>query len=181
MGYAVELLFDEKSEAELLRFWQVLHEHDICSYMYTSGGKPHIALAVFDSGIDIVALQRVFAGFFANTQGFRLLLSSLGIFPGDEGVSFVAPKVSMALLQLHEDLYSTMCMHGLEKYCWEYYKPDFWIPHCTMTINTGRENQIRGMELIRDSFSPMEVAVVSANLVEFPPVHIIEGIRLQQN
>lgn len=179
MGYAIEVYFDENSEKKLIEYWRLLHQYGHSSYMYECGGHPHIAFAVLDEGIeDIDSFKKIMIDYFSEIEPFELLFSILGLFPTVEGVSFIAPKVSAQLLEYHSGLYNKLCDNGYKKWFNDYYKPDVWIPHCTMTIQTDVKNQIEGLELLRSVFKPFKVQVKKVGLIEFNPIKYLEVMEL---
>lgn len=181
MGYAVELSFDKISENKMIKYWEELYRKSISSHMYESGSRPHIALAVFNDNIkEVNALNEYVQMYFNNMNKFKILFSSIGLFPTDEGVSFLSPKVTIDLLQLHEGFYKSIYNNvDLRDNYWGYYKPDVWVPHCTMTINNDRAMQIRGVDLISRKFETIEATVESVSLLKFYPANQMTEIKLK--
>lgn len=179
MGYAVEVYFDKASEDKLMEYWRLLHQQGYSSYMYKHGGHPHIAFAVFDDNIrDIDNLKKIMVEYFMGVKPFDILFSNLGLFPTDEGVCFIAPKVSSQLLECHTGFYDKLCDYGYDEWFNEYYKPDVWIPHCTMTIKTDVRNQMMGLDLLRSVFKPFRAQIERVALVEFYPIKYLEVMEL---
>lgn len=179
MGYAIEILFDNESQNKFIDYWKLLYQSECSSYMYEHGGNPHISLGVFNDNIkDIDMLEKITIEYFNNIKSFELNFSTLGLFPFDEGVSFIAPKVSLQLLTLHSNFYKEICKNGLDKYFLKIYKPKYWIPHCTMTIQTNKENHIKGIRLLRDIFKPFKAQVTKVVLIKFFPIQVIKTIEL---
>ncbi len=179
MGYAIEVNFDKKSEDMLIEYWRLLCQNNISSYMYKNGAHPHIAFAVFDEKtIDISRLKNIMNDYFSRIEPFEVIFSYLGLFPTNEGVGFIAPKVSQQLLEYHQGFYNEICDNGYDAWFNDYYKPDVWIPHCTMTINTTNNNQMKGIELLRNTFKPFKAKITRVSLVEFFPSKYLEVIEL---
>lgn len=179
MGYAVEIIFDNESQNKFIDYWKLLYQSGCSSYMYEHGGNPHITFGLFNNNLENISiLKEIIFKCFNNIEPFNLTFSTLGLFPFDEGVSFIAPKVSLQLLTLHNNFYKEICKNGLDKYFVEIYKPKHWIPHCTMTIQTNKENQIEGLRLLRDVFKPFDAQVRKIVLIKFFPIQILEEIIL---
>ncbi|GKX30908.1 2'-5' RNA ligase [Vallitalea longa] len=181
MGYAIEVFFDKTSEEKLIEYWRLLHQHGYSSYMYENGGHPHIAFAVFDDDIkDINNFKKIIREYYKGIKSFEILFSYLGLFTTDEGVSFIAPKISLQLLEYHKRFYNKICENGYDEWFNDYYKPDVWIPHCTMTIQTNVRNQMKGLDLLRSVFKPFKAQVERVALIEFYPIKYLEVIELDE-
>ncbi|WDV47157.1 2'-5' RNA ligase family protein [Clostridiaceae bacterium M8S5] len=187
MGYAVELCFDEKSKLKIKHLWEQLHTNHLSSYLINNGGEPHICLAVFDDNTqNIEYLRKVIVDFFKTTQRFELMLTNIGIFPTNFGISFIAPKVTKQLLNLHENFYEVLLENGYDRWFNEYYKPKNWIPHCTLTYNINRQKLLKSLELLTVLFTPFTATIEKISLIEFYPVaddviKYIEVIELKNN
>ncbi|MEV2267878.1 2'-5' RNA ligase family protein [Nonomuraea africana] len=87
-----------------------------------------------------------------------LKLSSLGLFPGAEGVLFLGATVTHELLTFHNRVHAALANQSIKH--WPCYLPGNWVPHCTLAVGLKREEVMRATELLHD-FAPI-VAVVSA-------------------
>lgn len=100
MGFAVELYFDEARDNRVRQLWQALAAGGITSGMVDIEARPHISLAVLDSGRPST-IQSGIADFAGQIEPFSLQFSSVGSFPTAEGVVFLAPVVTNTLLAVH--------------------------------------------------------------------------------
>jgi 2'-5' RNA ligase len=123
--YAVELLFDPDAEAAVREVWREVSARTGSSMLFDLASRPHVTLAVHDEQ-DAPQLDRAVRAF--DAPATRFVLSSAGTFPGDEGVAFLAPVVTDALLDLHRR------WHAASPGSNEYYLPGRWVPHCTVGI-----------------------------------------------
>lgn len=180
MGYSVELYFDEQSEKKIRDLWKELHDLGISKFMHESGGRPHIALLVFDQdNCNLTLLKKTFSEFFKNKEGMELILSSLGIFPSEEGVTYLGIKPVAELLDLQEDYFNRIKDLTLMEQLWEYYIPDYWVPHCTMTMGTTAEEQLMAIDVLRKRFRNIKAKVDTVSIVEFYPYRVITELKLK--
>lgn len=175
MSYSIELHFDEKSNLIIRNMWKKLRERDISAYMDQYGGFPHVALAVFND-IDILEMERLIEKVIENESMFTIKMSSLGIFPSNESVLFLSPASSAALINLHTKL------HGILKDIegkWEYYLPDFWVPHCTLGMNIPKSKLYDALDVIIEDYEPFDVKIETIQLVEFNPVKLVKSFKFR--
>jgi 2'-5' RNA ligase len=179
MGYSVEVLFDENSEERIKQYWKMLYDDDSGSFMYLKGGNPHISLAVYNNEMACIEqLKEIVTLTFKDIKQFKLELSSIGVFPGEEMVTFLNPKPSPKLLNLQSALYSEIRRQKIKKYYWGHYKPKIWVPHCTMIVNETAERHLKGIDLLIRYFEPFSVTVTRVSVAEFFPYQCLMEIHL---
>ncbi|HAE42628.1 MAG TPA: hypothetical protein DCG34_06880 [Clostridiales bacterium] len=179
MGYSVELLFDKSSEEKIKSYWKLLHDEGGGDFMHLKGGRPHISLAVYYSEMeDIKKLREIVQSIFSQIKKFDLIFNSIGVFPGEERVTFLSPKPSVRLLSIQSALYNEIRRQGIRKYYWGHYKPKIWVPHCTMILNNEIDMHIKGIEILSRDFQAMEVTIERVALVEFYPFNTILEMEL---
>jgi ribosomal protein S18 acetylase RimI-like enzyme/2'-5' RNA ligase len=127
---AVELAFDRETEVRLTRVWRRLE----ASYGTVAAGevgvRPHVSLAVFRESAP--RSPELIVDRLTSMQPFPLNLASVDVFASDEGVVFLKPEHSEALVRAHHE-----CMLALGDdvaLVHPYYLPENWVPHCTMAI-----------------------------------------------
>jgi 2'-5' RNA ligase len=175
MEYAVTLNLSRDSAARVVRVWEGLAREAISSVMLDVGAQPHISLAVFE---DLAAeMLRADLGRFAEvTQPLSVNLASVGTFPTEAGVVFLAPVVTQELLEAHRRFHSFLRERGVD--CMEYYRPGRWVPHCTVATGVAPDKMGAALEVCvqSEAFGPVELDEVS--LVEFPPAREIYAFPL---
>jgi len=174
MSFSIELHFDEKSNLIIRNMWKKLRERGISAYMDQYGGFPHIALAVFDD-IDILEMERLIEKAAENESMFTVKMPSLGIFPSSESVLFLSPAASASLINLHAKLHRTLKDTEGK---WEYYLPDFWVPHCTLGMNIPKSKLHDALDAIVEDYEPLDVRIETIQLVEFNPVKLVKSFKL---
>jgi 2'-5' RNA ligase len=129
MAFAVELLFDRATETAVRKVWEVVRAVTGGSLLQDVAARPHVSLAVYDVGADgpdRSSLEGAFGGF--RLPAFDVALASVGAFPGEEGVVFLAPVVTPELLDVQQ------AWHAAAPGSSAYYRPGSWVPHATVGI-----------------------------------------------
>lgn len=162
MGFAVQLYFDSLSSSKIEELWQ-----EVNSPLLKAGSRPHLSLAVFDE----IEKEKMIAGvqkFSEQEQQFEVKFSSVGTFPTDRGVVYIAPVVSSQLLAIHQRFHQQIapCWGN----CYDYYKSASWVPHCTIREELHGE-ELR--EVIETSTKKQElfinVSIEGIELVQYKP------------
>ncbi|MCX6048920.1 MAG: 2'-5' RNA ligase family protein [Chloroflexi bacterium] len=164
VGYAVELYFDPALSAKIRRLWETIHT--------TCGGaavgvEPHISLAVVDTPQpdQLQQLTKIFA---QQHAPLPIALDAIGTFPSAEGVVYLAPVVTLALLELHRDFHQQLADNALIAY--PYYRPGQWIPHCTVGIQLPAEKIADALACCRASAIFERGHLMAISLIELPAV-----------
>ena len=132
MNVAVELGFDAASEGRLRAIWstlELIYGHPQRSDL---GVRPHLSLAVF-SGPEPVFLERELQALAGRFDSFSIHLATARSFPTAEGVVYLAPSPSESLREIHSVFHAALSERGEPGH--PYYRPDAWIPHCTVATD----------------------------------------------
>ena len=170
MPYSVELHFDLESAERIRRVRAA-----VAQQLSEIEGRPHLSLAVLQD-VDSAELARVVEPWAANSRGFEMEFSAVGVFPSDAGVIFVAPALSRELLGMHDALYKTLCASGLRVD--DHYAPGKWLPHCTICMKAPPDRIGGIVDFVRRApvFGPVRVQSVS--VVEFSPAREVRAFQL---
>ncbi len=166
MDYAVLLYFEPRGEKQIRRLMHYLTDHGVNDLYVNLGMRPHLTLAEFNtSDFDRVAadLQR----FVIRQQSFHLRFSSLGLFPAEHGVLFLAPIVDEPLLAFHRELNSL-----LEPLCHEFsplYQEASWVAHCTLVLEMGPLEIALAYEALLNHFHPLDTWTASLAVISCCP------------
>lgn len=175
MPFAIELLFDPKTDKAVRRLGNLLEKKWIPTILSARGASPHVTLAVFEA----FNRKRVFhlldrlAGRF---HPIPLALSSLGNFPGSERALFLAPVVTPNLLKLHELLHRSL--KELAQGLLPYYLPGRWVPHCTLGMGLSRKDLIRAFDILQKIPYDQKGVFKRLAMAEYPPVKEIYSVSL---
>ncbi len=172
MGYAIVLYFDENSEIIIRDMWKLLYDNNINKLMHDSNSRPHITLAIYDEDLyDLDNFINSVEDYAKTLKPFKLIVSNIGMFNTNEGVAFLAPKVTGELLDIHYKLYEGLKQYA--EFAWNYYIPDNWIPHCTIAIELSKEKLLQSIEVLSDIFSPFDITIEKLGIVKFSPVEYV--------
>lgn len=175
MPFAIELLFDAKTDQAVRKLGNLLEKQKIPTILSAHGASPHVTLAVFDK-FDrkrMIPLLDRLAGRF---RPIPLALSSLGNFPGSERALFLAPVVTPNLLKLHEILH--LSLKGLIQGVLPYYLPGRWVPHCTLGMGLSRKDLTRAFEILQKIPYDQKGVCKRLALAEYPPIQEIYSVPL---
>ena len=168
MGYAIELFYDEASERAVRDIWDGLGTALGQPSLSELGARPHVSLAVYGDGLDTNGFPERLLEFARSIDSFDFTLSSLGTFPGQEGVVFLAPVVTRRLLEVHAQFHEVFSNH--DDAGMGYYLPGNWVPHCTVAINLPAAEVIEAVAYGREAFQPISGRFQEIGLIEFRPV-----------
>ena len=162
MGYAVELFFEEPGATQLRELFQKTG-----SPLLSWGATPHISLAVIDE-VDEASLIKITKKFASETQPFKTRFSSLGTFPGEKRVVFLAPIVTNQILDLHSRFHKLLEKAGLKSN--PLYLPGQWVPHCTITEDQSSQDSLKSIETLTHFIPQNTFTISSVHIVKFRPV-----------
>ncbi|XP_057983734.1 uncharacterized protein LOC131168378 [Malania oleifera] len=166
-GYAIELYFDPALENQVLKAWNVLARRQISTQLIEMESRPHITL--FSSPfVEPAKLENIVKGFASKQEPLPLSFSSVGGFPSDNNVLFLAPTPTMSLLQFHSQLCDAMKKEGIE--IGEEYRPESWIPYCSVALEVPKSRMGEAFCVLRDLKLPVTGYAMDIGLVEFSPV-----------
>ena len=168
MGYAIELFYDDASERAVRHIWDGLGTVLGRPSLSELGARPHVSLAVYGDGLDTKGFPERLLEFARSIDPFDFTLSSLGIFPGQEGVVFLAPVVTHRLLAVHARFHEEFSKY--DNAGMGYYLPGNWVPHCTVAIDLSAAEVTEAVACCREVFQPISGRFREIGLVEFRPV-----------
>ena len=162
VAHAIEMFFDDQGAAEVRRIWDILADHGLPSLATRTHGRhrPHVSLAVTESLIDadLGELRSLLT-----KSRPTLNLSSIGFFPGGEGVLFLGATVTIELLTLHRRVHAALTDPPIARR--PYYLPGNWVPHCTLAQGLSSDERARAVELL-DAFEPVVAAVSAVGVID---------------
>ena len=164
MHHALEVLFDSGAESLLSRIWSGLRDAGLDATMIDLGARPHVTLAVYDAPL-LGDAEAEIAAFCEQEVPVTVTLSSVGSFPGDEGVVFLAPVVTRELLDLHARWHEHFTRW--REAVWPYYLPGAWVPHCTMGFHVAPRLLPAAIEFVRTANLPIRGTLARASVLEF--------------
>ncbi len=172
MPYAIELYLDDESTAKIDKIRLEFKKNKISIDEET---KPHVTLSIYqDIPLDIFEDKlKLFA---KEIQSFKVIYSSIGIFTNDNPVIFLAPVVTLQLLDVHNKFYDFFKEYSNK--AWDYYKPNQWVPHTTLCISLSEGMLKKSSDIIKNLEFPMESRFEKIGILEFNPNKSISQFKL---
>lgn len=160
MPFVIQLFF-EAASAERIR--------DVQSFAAGSttildGGRPHISVAScaeIDIDLCLGALREI-AG---TTLAFSVVFTGVGSFLSLEGVVYLAPAPSDALLAVQRR--SMEVVRGVGVGINPYYAGDIWTPHCTIVSGLDLDARLNAIRSCATSFQEFEAPIRTIGLIEY--------------
>jgi 2'-5' RNA ligase len=150
--YAIELYFDERTEALIRAIWDKLAEKGVSDRLIKKGNRPHVALAVYedaDPGEIAFQLRQLAKEQVPVEARFEML----GTYCSADGVLFLCPVVSPRFFLLHSTVIKLLnpVVTGLKETC----RPNRFVPHCTIAYGLDKETLSRAVALFSNKALPV--------------------------
>jgi 2'-5' RNA ligase len=176
MGYAVELYFDPQTTERVMALTRTIFARCGGEDLLGWGFRPHISLAGY-AHVEADRLWPVLEGLAMETAPLSIRLDAVGVFPTTQGVVYLAPVVTRALLQLHEVFSARMAALGIVTH--SYYQPGNWIPHCTVAqgLTPARVGEAVQISLHSGLFGAAQIEAIG--LIEHRPVQTLLSLPLR--
>lgn len=176
--FAIEIFFDDKTDKHIRNIWEILKSKNITDSMICGGWHPHISLVVFDLD-SIDTLIPVIKSFADNQNELPIAFTQIGVFPIEYGVVYFAPTVTNTLLKFHADFFSVF--NTLTDEISDYYRPDKWIPHCSVGLNLSIPQIEKTVSICREIGLPQNAVISKIALVDLPTAKILKQFNLRIN
>jgi len=157
MPFSIELRLDRESENRIRAIWSEAAEFYGTNHVLENGVIPHVALLVGDS-----RLQAVFERL--DVPVVRLALPGIGFFGGGD-IAYLRAEIPPEVVTFQQRAYDQAVQLGAQ--IETYYRPDQWVPHCTIAQNcrTHREEPLKA--------GSIDAGIESLILVRHPPTTLI--------
>lgn len=170
MSYAINLYFNEEAEQSIMRLWESLALLNLGKCMSCTNGRPHITLAIYND-LDLTKAQEILGTLAQAVPSFELVFLQVGIFPLHKGTIFLTPNLTNDLFQVHGMLHAALA--AWQGQGWDYYKPQIWHPHCTLSMETAVEDIPKVLGEILKDFRSIEVMIESIGIVSLDPIEYL--------
>jgi 2'-5' RNA ligase len=150
--YAVELYFDDRTEALIKAIWEKMAEKGVSDRQAKRKARPHVALAVFEDADpgEVTYLLRALA---KEQSPVEARFEMLGTYCSADGVLFLVPVVSPRFFLLHSNTIRLLnpLVQGLKETC----RPQRYVPHCTVAHGLDKETLGRAVALFSNKALPI--------------------------
>lgn len=179
MQYAVELYYDAKLEKQLLDLAQKVADANLSTKFLEWKTRPHLTLACFNDVDEPTCIEQL-KQFAQNHKVMPAYIGSVGMF-NDTKTIFASPIMNRSMYQLQAQLHE--CLKGHDTTGWEWYRPDIWVPHCTLALTKDDEDSVfyKASDLILHEFKKMSGEFVAIGLTKITfPVEEIFTVELSR-
>jgi len=178
MPFAITLLFDTEAEQRIKAIWKKFASDDLDNHTGISNIRPHISLAIFNE-LDIADAKRKLKRFARSRKPFSMALASIGTFPANPGILFLAPAPNKTLLDFHRKIYR---IFQANRYAaWDLYQGKHWVPHCTLAMDLPQNSFIKALRIALHTDYPIQLHAEEIGLAEFFPVKPLGSFKLAHN
>lgn len=152
MPFAVELYFDDRTEALIKAIWEKMAEKGVSDRQSKRKARPHVALAVFEDG-DTGELTYLMRALAREQTPVEARFEMLGTYCSADGVLFLAPVVSPRFFLLHSNTIRLISplVQGLKETC----RPQRFVPHCTIAHGLDKETLSKAVALFSNKALPI--------------------------
>jgi hypothetical protein len=175
MPFAIQVFFDPASDTAVRSLWAELASTAVPFPLQDSGNRPHLSLAIY-SELKMAVCARLLTSFVQTHPPFALTIASLGIFPGEQAVVFLAPIVSASLLDLHRQIHELLQDTGALPST--YYLPGHWTPHCTLATRVPPQFLSQALAVGLGMSFPLPISIEEIGVIQYPPVTHLFSCRL---
>jgi hypothetical protein len=178
MPFSVECYFDPVAEDAVRNIWRALAEMKINTRMLDVSARPHLSLTVAEHNVPAELPERL-RDFVMSRNGIQLQFGSLGLFPNDLGVLFLAPRASIQLDHLHLDWCTAI--DPLDLAVWDYYRAGHWTPHCTLAVGLTPDQFGAAFDVCRSTPFPLLAEIREIGLVKLRPLERLRTFTFLSN
>ncbi|NCC32283.1 MAG: 2'-5' RNA ligase family protein [Chloroflexia bacterium] len=164
----IELFLDNHAEAAVRDLWLTLSRLLGTPRLDAYGMRPHVTLLA-GSQLHTYALRPLLSAIAATTPPFEISFATAATFLARDGIVFLAPTPTLALLQIQQTLYHAVVATGIS--VGSHYTPEMWIPHCTLAVGLTDAQAARAIAICREYVVAIYGRIVALGAVD---------IRLEQ-
>ena len=179
MQYAIELYYDQETEKKLMSLAQRVDEENLSTKFLEWKTRPHLTLACYND-VDEEQCAQKLKEFAQSHKVMPAYIGSVGMF-NDTKTIFVSPMMNKKMYELQGELHEWLKEYDSKG--WEWYRPDRWVPHCTIALTREEEESVfyKASDLILREFKKMSGEFVEIGLVKVSfPVEEIFTVRLEK-
>ena len=177
MKYAIELYFDENTEAQLYGLAKSVADAGLSTKFLEWKTRPHLTLACFNDVDEQKCIEQL--KMYAQTHGkMPAYIASIGMFT-DTKTIFASPMMNDSMYGFHRELHEYL--KEFDATGWEWYYPNRWMPHCALALTKedGEDVFYKACDLILHEFKKLAGEFVSIGLVKISfPVEEIYTVEL---
>ncbi len=137
--------------------------------------RPHLTIAEVDAS-DASTLEKEVVRLSDEITQYELRMPSLGFFPNDEGVLFLAPTVEEPLLIFHRKVHEAL--EPISEAFSPLYLEKNWVPHCTLALELDEQQFSAAYRVMHRVFEPLTAKIEDIGIFKCCPYqeHMVRPI-----
>ncbi len=178
MQYAIEMYYDMETEKKIMNLAEKIAENNISHKFLEWKTRPHITLACFNDVDESLCIEKL-KYFAQNHCVMPAYIGSVGMFTDSKTV-FLSPIMTSGMYQVQRELHE--CMSEFDTNGWEWYRPNRWVPHCTIALTKEDADDafFKASNLVLQEFKKISGQFTSVGLVKITfPVEEIFTVDLK--
>lgn len=166
MPFAIELFFAPPLENRFRRLCNSLRELELGGTVLVDDVKarPHVTLAICDDA-DEARMCEIVEELSHEIPAHPVAFSSMGIFPGEQTVLFLAPVISEELLGAHRSVHERL--PDFTQTPWKLYTPNRWVAHASLALKLPHDGLRKAVDTIMENVFPITGEMVELGVGEF--------------
>ena len=169
MTYALNIRSDNGSSDPIRLLWKECGSLEDQPSMEALNYPPHITLAIYDD-VNLADLFRAFDSAFATLSKVKIRFHAIGYFEVPHALILWAdPDLPPSITSIHKHIHRSIDI----KLCRPSYRPESWIPHCSLATSIDPSRREDAMAIVQRSIEPIEVEFDVADCVSFMPVEVL--------
>lgn len=173
MPHAIVLKCSNASAAPVLDLWREAARFETTPSMERLNYPPHLTFAVYED-IAPATLLATARRVFGNMPPISVEFSGIGHFPNEMLVLWARPVDDGNLRRIHRAIHNDID----PALCHEHSRPDRWRPHCTIAMHIPAASTAEALEWAARTPARFTMTFDAVDCIRFPPVEIIEQVKL---
>ena len=169
MAYALNIRSDNNSSDPIRLLWEECGSLEEQPSMEALSYPPHITLAIYDD-VRLTDLFEAFDSAFATLSKVKIRFDAIGYFEAPHAfILWANPNLPSSITSIHEHIHK----HIDVKLCRPVYRPESWVPHCSLATSIDPSRKEEAMAIVHRSIEPIEVEFDVADCASFIPVEVL--------
>ncbi|SCW53990.1 2'-5' RNA ligase superfamily protein [Rhizobium mongolense subsp. loessense] len=170
MPHAISLKCLNETALPIVELWQEASAFEPAPSMKALDYPAHVTLAVYEDFAPTDVLTRILG----TQSAIPVTFSGIRYFQNEFLVLWARPVSNGRLLQLHAAVHSEID----PALCREHYRPDFWVPHCTIAMKIPGAMFEPAIKWASEKQAEFSVTFDALDIVRFAPVEILSEVKL---
>ena len=172
--YLISVYFDEKTNRILQRYINQIAVKTGNTFMTDYHVPPHMTISAIEAR-PVELLRPVFHELKGNIKQGKVSFVSVGqLLPY---VIYATPVLNEYLQNISKQIYEVI-RDIPETTVSKYYRPMSWLPHVTLGKKLEKDQMIKALEVLQDSFVPFDAMVTEIGLARVNPHEDVERFEL---